>query len=160
MKWWRHEVGSLWADWHLVFYIDNKQGQQGRTSFHWLLLALGKQDVTRAQSQHFNGLCWWHYFGTSNAKTQRCLADGRILPKGSCQTYITAHFWQWHDVNGSFIGVCCWCMDPRQGLVVAVGGMAPLAPPITAGSCRSSSAECPVPTHPTRVLCCIPEVVS
>jgi hypothetical protein len=52
------------------------------------------------------------------------------------------------------------CMDPQLGLVVAVRGMARLTPPITTGDCRTFSAHCPIPKHPARVICCIPEAVS
>ena len=43
--------------------------------------------------------------------------------------------------------------------MVAVRGMAPLAPPITTVNRRSFSAECPVPRHPARVIRCILETV-
>jgi len=63
----------------------------------------------------------------------------------------------WETVSTAWVS-CCY-VDPRQGLVVAVRGMVPLAPPITTGYRRSFSAECPVPKHPERVICCIPESV-
>jgi hypothetical protein len=56
--------------------------------------------------------------------------------------------------------VTCCCVNPRLGLVEAVRGMAPLAPPITTGNCRSFSADCPVPKHSARVICYISEAVS
>jgi hypothetical protein len=55
--------------------------------------------------------------------------------------------------------ITCCCVDPRMGLVVAVRGMVPLAPPITTGDGRTFSANCPVPKHPAHVICCIPEAV-
>ena len=64
----------------------------------------------------------------------------------------------WETVSTGWVS-CCY-VDTRQGLVVAVRGMAPLASPITTGNCRSFSADCPVPKHPARVICCIPEAVS
>ena len=69
------------------------------------------------------------------------------------------HYMRWRGFPVSTGWVPCCCVDPRWGLVVAVCGMAPLAPPITTGNRRSFSAECPVPKHPERVICCIPEAV-
>ena len=63
----------------------------------------------------------------------------------------------WETVSTGWVSCC---MDPRQGLVVAVRGMAPLAPPITTGNCRSFSADSPVSKHSARVICCIPDAVS
>ena len=48
----------------------------------------------------------------------------------------------WETVSTGWVS-CCY-VDTRQGLVVAVRGMAPLASPITTGNCRSFSADCPV----------------
>jgi hypothetical protein len=63
----------------------------------------------------------------------------------------------WETISNGWVSCC---VDLQQGLVVAVGGMAPLAPPICMGNCRSFSADCPVPKYPVRVICCIPEAVS
>jgi hypothetical protein len=43
--------------------------------------------------------------------------------------------------------------------VVAVHGMAPLAPPITTGDCRTFFADCPVPKHPVQFVGFIFEAV-
>jgi len=63
----------------------------------------------------------------------------------------------WQTSSTGWVTWCC--VDPRLGLVVAVRGMAPLAPPTTTGNSRSFSAVYPVPKHPARVICCIPEAV-
>jgi len=55
--------------------------------------------------------------------------------------------------------VCCCCVDPRQGLVLAIRGMAPLTSRTTTGNRRTFSAESSVPKHPARVICCVPEEV-
>jgi len=43
--------------------------------------------------------------------------------------------------------------------VVAIRGMVSLASPITMVTCRSFSADCPVPKHPVWVICCITKAV-
>jgi len=64
----------------------------------------------------------------------------------------------WETFSTGWVS-CCY-VDLRQGVVVAVRGMAPLAPPIIMRNRRSFSAESPVSKHPARVICCIPKAVS
>jgi hypothetical protein len=64
----------------------------------------------------------------------------------------------WETVSTGWVSYCC--VDPRRGLVAALRGMAPLASPVSTGTCLLFSADCPVPRHAARLIYCIPEAVS
>ena len=68
---------------------------------------------------------------------------------------LVVHSLAWETFSAGW-ATCC-CVDPRQGLVVAVRGMVSLASPISTGTYRSFSADCPVPKQLSRAICCIPK---